>query len=71
MTNNKSNNEELEVKVAFLEDALSTLSDEHYSQQKELDELKKQMTLLVEKLRNSQNSDNSEAEVFDEKPPHY
>ena len=31
MTNKKANSEELEVKVAFLEDALSTLSDEHYS----------------------------------------
>ena len=71
MTNKKTNNEELEVKVAFLEDALSTLSDEHYSQQKELDELKKQMTLLVEKFRNIQNNDSSEAQVLDEKPPHY
>ena len=71
MTNKKANSEELEVKVAFLEDALSTLSDEHYSQQKELDELKKQMTLLVEKFRNIQNNDSSEAQVLDEKPPHY
>jgi len=71
MTNKKANSEELEVKVAFLEDALSTLSDEHYSQQKELDELKKQMTLLVEKFRNIQNNDTSEAQVLDEKPPHY
>ena len=71
MTNKKANSEELEVKVAFLEDALSTLSDEHYSRQKELDELKKQMTLLVEKFRNIQNNDTSEAQVLDEKPPHY
>ena len=64
-------NEQLEVKVAFLEEALATLSDEHYAQQKELNELKKQMTLLVEKFRNNQNSDNSEPELLDERPPHY
>ena len=66
-----TSNEELEVKVAFLEEALATLSDEHYAQQKELDELKKQMILLVEKFRNSQNNDNSEQQVVDETPPHY
>lgn len=66
-----TSNEQLEVKVAFLEEALATLSDEHYAQQKELDELKRQMALLVEKFRNLQNSDNSEAQVLDEKPPHY
>ena len=65
------NNEELEVKVAFLEEALSTLSDEFYTQKKELDDIKQQMTLLVEKFRNLQNSDNSEAAILDEKPPHY
>ena len=71
MTNNETDNEELEVKVAFLEDALATLSDEHYSQQKELEELKQQMALLVEKFRNSQNNDSSEAQLVDERPPHY
>lgn len=66
-----TNNEALEVKVAFLEETLTTLSEEFYSQQKELLGLKQQMTLLVEKFRTIQDSDNSDAEILDEKPPHY
>lgn len=65
------NNENLEVKVAFLEDSLATLSDEFFAQQKELDKLKSQVTLLVEKLRNVQQADDNPSEVLDERPPHY
>ena len=66
-----NDNEQLQVKIAFLEDTVSSLSDEFYTQQKELDELKQQMTLLVEKLRNVDNGNHSEAEILDEQPPHY
>ena len=66
-----NDNEQLQVKIAFLEDTVSSLSDEFYTQQKELDELKQQMTLLVEKLRNVDNGNHSEAEMLDEQPPHY
>lgn len=63
--------EELQVKVAFLEDAMTKISDEFYLQQKELFELKQQYAALVDKLRNSQAGDNQAAEVLDETPPHY
>lgn len=63
--------EALEVKVAFLEETVSTMSEEFFVQQKELEELKKQMNLLVEKLKLIQSSDKESAEILDEKPPHY
>ena len=63
--------EALEVKDAFLEETVSTMSEEFFVQQKELEELKKQMNLLVEKLKLIQSSDKESAEILDEKPPHY
>ena len=45
--------EELEIKVAFLEDALAKLSDEFYVQQRELDNLKSQQTALIDKVNNA------------------
>lgn len=62
--------EELEVKVAFLEDALTKLGDEFYLQQKELHKLRAQVSGLVEKL-DSRDGDDSPAEILDERPPHY
>lgn len=62
--------EDLQVKVAFLEDALSKLGDEFYLQQKELQKLMTQHSLLVDKLGN-RDSDSSAAEILDEAPPHY
>ena len=66
-----NNSQELEVKVAFLEESLSQLSDEFYRQQKELDVLKSNYTSVINKLRSLQDSDSSSTEVLDEKPPHY
>jgi len=63
--------EQLEVKVAFLEDALNKLSDEHYRQQKELDGLKNQYAMLRERIGNGGHEDNSEYSAEDERPPHY
>ncbi len=61
---------ELQVKVAFLEDALSKLSDEHFKQQRDIELLKRQNALLIEKLEStSSNSTESVTEI--EKPPHY
>jgi len=67
----KSRIEDLQVKVAFLEESLSQISDEFFTQQKELEEVKKQQILLVEKLRNLQNTDQEHIDIVDEKPPHY
>ena len=69
MTNNIF--EALEVKVAFLEDALSQLSDEHYQQQKEIEKLKKQYLILVERLTHQDSDNGTETQVEDERPPHY
>ena len=63
--------DELQVKVAFLEDAVAKLSDEFYLQHKELRELKQQHAVLVEKLRGTQNGDSGQGEILDEPPPHY
>ena len=63
--------EKLEVKVAFLEDALNKLSDEHYRQQKELDGIKNQYTALRERMENRDQGDDSEYLAEDEQPPHY
>lgn len=63
--------EELQVKVAFLEEALSELSDEYYQQQKLLDK----MAALIERLNNKLDERASEgleaSSDVDEKPPHY
>lgn len=63
--------EELEVKVAFLEDALAQLSDEFFLQQKELDELKGLYTMLLDKFRSVNSVENTETDIQDERPPHY
>ena len=63
--------EALEVKVAFLEDALSQLSDEHYQQQREIEKLKNQYLILVDRLTHRDSGGDSDAPIEDEKPPHY
>jgi len=63
--------EELEVKVAFLEDALSKLSDEHYRQQKDLDILKNQHSMLLERINRRDDTVDSVVSSDDERPPHY
>lgn len=63
--------DELQVKVAFLEEALSELSDEYYQQQKLLDK----MAAMIERLNNKLDERASEgleaSSDVDEKPPHY
>ena len=63
--------EELEIKVAFLEDALSKLSDEFYLQQRDLENIKAQQIALIDKLNSSSDDDLSQSAVLDERPPHY
>ncbi len=63
--------EALEVKVAFLEDAISKLSDEFYTQQKELMALMQHQQLLMTKLQEAQSSQGDSTESIDERPPHY
>ena len=63
--------EELEIKVAFLEDALAKLSDEFYIQQRDLENLKAQQIALIDKVNNSSGDDTQRGEILDERPPHY
>jgi len=63
--------QELEIKVAFLEDALSKLSDEFYLQQRELENIKVQQVALIDKLNSNNSEDSAQAQILDERPPHY
>lgn len=62
---------ELEIKVAFLEDTLAKLSDEFYQQQRELDSLKAQYDGLINKVRTLGDNESASTDVLDERPPHY
>ena len=68
---NKDALQELEVKVAFLEDALNTLSDEFYKQQKEMEKLKISHTLVLDTVKSSGADGGEQATQQDEVPPHY
>lgn len=63
--------EELEIKVAFLEDALSKLSDEFYLQQRDLENIKAQQHALIQKVNTTSNDDAPSTHMVDERPPHY
>ncbi len=69
--NSQKSIEDLQVKVAFLEESLGQLSDEFYRQQKELDVLKSNYSVLLNKYRSLQDNESGSAEILDEKPPHY
>ena len=63
--------QELEVKVAFLEDALDKLSNEQFKQQKEIEQLKISYAQLSEKLNSGGGEGGEQATQQDERPPHY
>ena len=63
--------QDLQVKVAFLENTLSKISDEYYQQQRDLENLKRQYKMLSEKLNMVSSSDTQISDFSDEKPPHY
>lgn len=67
----KQDFEDLQIKVAFLEDSLSKLSDEFYLQQRELEGLKGKYAGLINKVRGMSGGDSTQAQVLDERPPHY
>lgn len=66
-----SKTDELEMKVAFLEDALEKLSEEFFAQQKQLGLLQTQHDKLIEQVRSLHEGGNQEHAILDEKPPHY
>lgn len=70
--NNENVITELQMKIAFLEDAVEKLSIEFYQQQNDLVVLKRNNQQLQEKLTTIENySESSEMSADIEKPPHY
>lgn len=63
--------EDLQVKIAFLEQAFSQLSDEYFAQQKEMQHLSLKLEALVDKLAKTDSANESSETVVDERPPHY
>ncbi len=63
--------QDLQVKVAFLEDALSKLSDEFYAQQKELADLKVKYAKVLARMREQSAQGEDTQYMQHERPPHY
>lgn len=72
MSNDKDNQRVtgLETQVAFLQDALDTLSGEFYAQQKTIDMLLLKINKLEDKVRVIDDS-REQGDILDERPPHY
>jgi len=69
--NQSSQIEDLQVKIAFLEQAFSQLSDEYFAQQKEMQHLSRKLEALVDKLAKTESVNENTDTVVDERPPHY
>lgn len=63
--------DDLEMKIAFLEDTLEKLSDEFFKQQQQIAILNGQQAKLIAQVRSLNDGNNSNEEIMDEKPPHY
>ena len=61
----------LEEQIAFLQHEISQISDELYSQQKEVSILKKQILKKKKKIIDLENGNDTDITMEDEKPPHY
>jgi uncharacterized coiled-coil protein SlyX len=61
--------EQLEIKIAYLEQASAELSDVVYQQRQELESLRAQLSELLRRLDASQMP--TTPAPLDEKPPHY
>jgi SlyX protein len=62
--------EQIEIKIAYLEQANAELSDVVYRQQQELDQLRARLLAITTKLETTQ-PPTTEYKLEDEKPPHY
>ena len=63
--------DDLEMKIAFLEDALEKLSDEFFAQQKQISVLQYQQTKLISQIQTLNEVSATNETVAEEKPPHY
>jgi uncharacterized coiled-coil protein SlyX len=63
--------EQLEIKVAFLEQANAELSDEVFRRRQEIDALREQLGTLKSRFEAAQAQPATEYTPEQEKPPHY
>jgi SlyX protein len=61
--------EQLEMKLAFQDENLNTLNDEIFHQQKQMQKLTEQISVLVIKLKEATPSSNISTQ--EDRPPHY
>ncbi|MBE0364847.1 SlyX protein [Pseudoalteromonas ulvae UL12] len=62
---------ELEAKVAFQDETIDILNDEIREHQKIIAIIQRQTQLLAEKIKEVQNSPNSDGPLVEPPPPHY
>jgi len=62
--------EELEVRLAYQDDAINQMSDQIYAQSRSLDKVSERCRLLEERLQRLADDDGP-IEAQDETPPHY
>lgn len=62
--------DQIEFRIAFLEQANAQLSDVVYAQRQELEALRQQLVTLVSRLE-SDSAQPTQYTAEDEKPPHY
>jgi uncharacterized coiled-coil protein SlyX len=62
--------EQIETRIAYLEQANAQLSDEIYRQQQDLDKLRQQLSDVTARFATSQ-SQTTTYTAEEEKPPHY
>ncbi|MGE3773866.1 MAG: SlyX family protein [Gammaproteobacteria bacterium] len=62
--------ERIELRIAYLEQALQELGDVVYRQQREIDGLKQRLSVAQERL-DALRGDGTPREIDEERPPHY
>jgi SlyX protein len=63
--------QKLEEKIAILQNDLSIMSDEIYSQQKLIQELKLQIKVLKSTIQSNNDRNKNNDSIYNEIPPHY
>lgn len=66
----QSGNDQLEIKIAFLEQANAQLGEELYRQRLQIEALRQQLNVLAGRFEAAQ-SQPTDYSPEDEKPPHY
>lgn len=64
-----SASEDLEVKIAFMDDLINSLNETVYQQQRQIDRLHSRIETMSKQLKNLKEANNDSSE--DPPPPHY